>query len=231
MPPAARITTMTTITTMTDRALIRLLAWLSPAFPTGAYAYSHGLEWAVDRNDITDGETLTAWLSDVLAHGTGRNDAILLRHAHRAAADPAALTDLAERALATAASRERQAEALAQGNAFAAAAQAWHDLPLPANAPYPVAVGALTGAHGIAEDDATAAYLQAFTTNLISAAVRLVPLGQNTGLRVLAALEPVIVATAHESRAATLDDLGGCAFRSDLAAMRHETQYTRLFRS
>ena len=102
---------------------------------------------------------------------------------------------------------------------------------MPANAPYPVAVGALTGAHGIAEDDATAAYLQAFATNLISAAVRLVPLGQNTGLRVLAALEPVIVATADATRTATLDDLGGCAFRSDLAAMRHETQYTRLFRS
>ncbi len=89
----------------------------------------------------------------------------------------------------------------------------------------------MAGRHGIAEDATTAAYVQAFATNLISAAVRLVPLGQSTGLRVLAALEPVILEVARASRTATLDDLGGCAFRSDLAAMRHETQYTRLFRS
>ncbi|MGA8192294.1 MAG: urease accessory UreF family protein, partial [Acetobacteraceae bacterium] len=95
----------------------------------------------------------------------------------------------------------------------------------------PVAVGALAGAHGIAEDATAAAYLQTFATNLISAAVRLVPLGQSAGLRVLAVLEPVILQVAEASRAATLDDLGGCAFRSDIAAMRHETQYTRLFRS
>ena len=216
---------------MADSSLIRLLAWLSPAFPTRGFAYSHGLEWAVDTNEIADGDTLKAWLSDVLANGSGRNDAILLRHAHRAANDPVALADIAELGLATAASRERQAEALAQGNAFAAAAVPWAGAPLPANAPYSVAVGALTGANGIDENDAAIAYLQAFTTNLISAAVRLVPLGQNAGLRVLAALEPVVIATAAETREATLDDLGGCAFRSDLASLRHETQYTRLFRS
>ena len=102
---------------------------------------------------------------------------------------------------------------------------------LPARVAYPVAVGALAGRQGIDEDATTAAYLQAFITNLISAAVRLVPLGQSAGLRVLAALEPTILRVAAETRAATLDDLGGCAFRSDLAAMRHETQYTRLFRS
>ena len=216
---------------MSDFSLIRLLAWLSPAFPTGGYAYSHGLEYAVDCNDITDGDTLLAWLSDVLAHGSGRNDAILLRHAHRAAADSTALAEIVELALATAASRERRAEALDQGRAFAAAAIAWADTGLPENAPYPVAVGALTGMHGVAEDDAAAAYLQAFATNLISAAVRLVPLGQNAGLRVLAALEPIIVATAVDTKHAALDDIGGCVFRSDLAAIRHETQYTRLFRS
>ena len=227
---AVGITTITT-TIMTEFSLIRLLAWLSPAFPTGGYAYSHGLEFAVDCNDIVDGDTLLLWLTDVLANGSGRNDTILLRHAHRATTDPAALAEIVEIALATAASRERRSEALDQGRAFAAAAVAWADTGLPENAPYPVAVGALTGMHGIAEDDAAAAYLQAFTTNLISAAVRLVPLGQNAGLRVLAALEPTIVATAAETKQAGLDDIGGCAFRSDLAAMRHETQYTRLFRS
>jgi urease accessory protein len=208
-------------------ALLHLLAWLSPAFPTGGYAYSHGLEWSVQCGDITDGTTLLEWLDDILAHGSGRNDAILLRHAHRAR-DWEALNELA---IAIAPSRERRIETLDQGTAFVAAATAWQPPELPERVAYPVAVGALAGRHGIDEDATTAAYLQAFITNLISAAVRLVPLGQSTGLRILAALEPTILRVASESRAATLDDLGGCAFRSDLAAMRHETQYTRLFRS
>jgi urease accessory protein len=97
--------------------------------------------------------------------------------------------------------------------------------------PYSIAVGVACGRRGVDVDASAAAYLQAFAANLISAAVRLVPLGQTAGLRVLAALEPVILAVADETRSAGLDDLGGCAFRSDLAAMRHETQYTRLFRS
>ena len=138
---------------------------------------------------------------------------------------------LNELAAAIAPSRERRTETLDQGTAFIAAAAAWQPPPLPERVAYPVAVGALAGRHGIDEDTTTAAYLQAFITNLISAAVRLVPLGQSAGLRVLAALEPTILRVASESRAATLDDLGGCAFRSDIAAMRHETQYTRLFRS
>ena len=211
--------------------LTRLLIWLSPAFPTGAFAYSHGLEWAVETGDVANESTLEAWLADILSHGAGRTDTILLRHAHRAATDFTALAAIAELALATASGRERHNEALAQGQAFVLAAAPWTMPPVPHETPYPVAVGALTGAHGIPEDDTAAAYLQAFATNLISAAIRLVPLGQNAGLRVLAALESVILAAAAESKTATLDDLGGCAFRSDLASLRHETQYTRLFRS
>ncbi len=212
---------------MGEGEALRLLIWLSPAFPTGAFAYSHGLEWAVESGDVTDEATLSAWLSDVLAHGSGRNDAILLRHAHRGVP----LDELADLAAAIAPSRERLAETLDQGAAFIAAAAAWQPPPLPARVAYPVAVGALAGHHRIAEDATAAAYLQAFASNLVSAAVRLIPLGQSAGLRVLAALEPVIGQVAAATRTATLDDIGGCAFRSDLAAMRHETQYTRLFRS
>jgi urease accessory protein len=213
--------------TMTMRELMRLLAWLSPAFPTGAYAYSHGLEWAVECGDIGDEATLGDWVSDVLAYGSGRNDAILLRHAHRGGD----LSQLNDFAVAIAASRERRLETLDQGTAFIAAAAAWHPPELPERVAYPVAVGALAAQHGIDEDATTAAYLQAFITNLISAAVRLVPLGQSAGLRVLAGLEQVILIVVNETRAATLDDIGGCAFRADVAAMHHETQYTRLFRS
>ena len=230
----------TPITPMIDAAAtLRLLAWLSPSFPTGAYAYSHGLEWAVETRDIHDGETLRIWLEDVLTNGAGRSDVILVRHAHRAAQAADALLHIAELAAAASPARERQGETLGQGGAFVAAATPWHTPALIALAErigrehiaYPVAVGALAGAHGIPEDAVAAGYLETFAANLISAAVRLVPLGQTAGLRVLAALEPVILRIASETRAATLDDLGGCAFRSDIAAMRHETQYTRLFRS
>lgn len=220
------------ITTMiTDAAarLLRLMTWLSPAFPTGGFAYSHGLEWAVETGDVRDGATLEAWLADLLRHGSGRSDAILLRCAH--AADDAVLAEVAATALAMAPGRERHAETLNQGRAFLLAAAPWQGDVLPPDLPYPVAVGALAGRHGLPADDAVLAYLQVFTSNLVSAAVRLVPLGQTAGLRVVAALEPVLTETAAATAGATLDDLGGCAFRSDLAAMRHETQYTRLFRS
>ena len=208
--------------------LLHLLTWLSPAFPTGAYAYSHGLEQAVEDRDIGDGDTLRTWIADVLEHGSGRNDAILLRHSYRSG-EYAALNELA---IAVASSRERRIETLDQGSAFVAAAVAWKPpASLPPRVAYPVAVGALAASHGIDEDATTAAFLQAVTGNLISAAVRLVPLGQSTGLRVLASLPPIILQVTQDTRTATLDDIGGCAFRSELAAMRHETQYTRLFRS
>ena len=214
-------------------ALLRLLTWLSPAFPTGGFAYSHGLEWSVEAGDVANEADLTAWASDILRHGALWSDAILLRHAHRAT--PAALPDLAAQAAALAPGKERRLETLAQGAAFLLAAQAWPcaafatwgDAPLA----YPLAVGILATAHGVDEDDAALAYLHAATANIISAAVRLVPLGQQAGLRVQAALEPVILDIAARSRAQNLADLGGACWRGDIAAMRHETQHTRLFRT
>ena len=229
--PSAPLPTRKPVHQPQPQDLLCLLAWLSPGFPTGAFAYSHGLEWAVEAGDISDANTVQDWVADILAHGAGRNDAILLRHAHRAAYTPAALSELAALAAAVAPSRERLAETLDQGTAFLRAAQAWDCPALPSPIAYPVAVGALAGWHRIEEHATAAAYLQAFATNLISAAVRLVPLGQTAGLQVLAAIQPSILRIANETADAALDDIGGCAFRADLAAMRHETQYTRLFRS
>jgi len=234
MPAGIAICTMTTTITTDPTKLLRLMACLSPAFPTGAYAYSHVLEWAVETGDITDGPSLELWLADLLRHGSGRNDAILARCAHRAAQDRTAIAEIAEMALAICAGLERQGETIGQGIAFLLAARHWAPTDFLAGLgeiAYPVAVGALAGVHDISEDDLAGALLQAFASNLISAAVRLVPLGQTTGLAVLAALEPVIIATAAETSGAGLDDLGGFAFRADLASLRHETQYTRLFRS
>lgn len=218
---------------MNNSALLRLLTWLSPAFPTGGFAYSHGLEWSVEAGDITTETQLLDWVRDTLTHGALWSDAVLLRHACRAS--PEELAGLANIATALAASAERRLETLAQGAAFRLAASAWQapqlaawgDAPLP----YPVAVGILAAAQAIPEDDVTTAYLHACTANFISAAVRLIPLGQTTGLRVQAALEGNILNTATASKTATLDDLGSCAWASDIAAMRHETQHTRLFRT
>jgi urease accessory protein len=232
----ATTTTITTITIMADPATLRLLSWLSPAFPTGGFAYSHGLEWAIEAGDVTNQPTLHDWLETLLHHGSGRTDAILARHAHRAAHNLETLAHLTELALATAPAAERRAEAIHQGNAFIAAATPWHPETLKALAattdvPYAIAVGAMAGSNGIDETTTAQALLHAFTANLISAAVRIIPLGQSTGLAVLAALEPVILQVAEQTETATLDDLGTATWRADLAAMRHETQYTRLFRS
>jgi urease accessory protein len=225
--------TITTVMTTGTEALLRLLTWLSPAFPTGAFAYSHGLEWAVETNDVHDAPTLETWLLDVIMHGSGRSDVILLRHACRADAD--AFGALCEFALALATCRERRAETSSLGEAFVRAAQPWGGRRLAALAaeapPYPIAVGALAADHDIDEDMAAAAYLQAMTANLISAALRLIPLGQTAGLRVLAALEPSLLALVAETADATFADIGSAAVRADIAAMRHETQYTRLFRT
>jgi urease accessory protein len=205
-----------------------LLTWLSPAFPIGSFAYSHGLEWAVEAGDVTNEPTLGAWLADVLTYGGGRSDVIFLRHAHRA--DAVGLRDLAELAEAAQPSRERRDETIGQGTAFALAGLVWGGISLERVA-YPVAFGALAAANSIDEDEAALGFLHAFAANLVSAAVRLVPLGQTAGLRTVAALEPLIASVADDTRAAGLDEIGGACFRSDIAAMRHETQYTRLFRT
>ncbi len=218
---------------MADAALLRLLTWLSPAFPTGAFAYSQGVEWAVEAGDITNRDSLREWLRDVLRHGAARTDCILLRLAHRATGDWAMLDELTALAIATASGRERRLESLGQGNAFVAAARPWHGALFDEldQVPYPVAVGALAAAGGVSEDDAALGFLQASLSNLISAAVRLVPLGQSDGLAVLATLEADLLDVAAATRGASLDDLGSACFRADLAAMQHETQDTRLFRS
>ncbi|MFM9860151.1 urease accessory protein UreF [Pseudoxanthobacter sp. M-2] len=221
-----------------------LQTWLSPAFPVGAFAYSHGLEWAVEDGTVRDLGSLTAWLDGVVRQGTGRSDMILLAHAWRAVAadDDAGLVSVAALAAALQPTRERRLESLAQGEAFLKAVrQTWPGDGVEAvverlaaaglQAALPVAVGAISAAHRLALPATIASALTAFVANLSSAAVRLVPLGQTDGQRAVAALMPVVIAVASEAEAATLDDIGGASLRADIASARHETQYTRLFRS
>jgi urease accessory protein len=222
-------------------ALYRLMTWLSPAFPVGAFSYSSGIEWAVEAGDIVDVTTLQAWLSSMLSDGPGFCDGVFLAHAHRmaASADDAGLREIAELAAAFAPSRERHLETSAQGRAFIEIARAaWNCDGLDrlvaacdSAIVYPVAVGIVSAAHAIPLAPTMHAFLHAVTSNWISAGSRLIPLGQTDSQRALATLESVVVTVGKRAMRATLDDLGSATFRADLASMRHETQYTRLFRS
>jgi urease accessory protein len=222
-------------------ALYRLMAWLSPAYPVGAFAYSGGIEWAVEAGDITDAPSLQRWLTATIGNGGGFCDAAIFVHAYRATAgsDDQALRDAAELAAALAPSKERFLETTAQGRAFINATQAaWPCATLSRLAAtwdgplaYPVAVGMAAAGHDIPLQGALTAFLHAVAANLVSAGVRLIPLGQTDGQRVLASLEPVIATTASRALGSALDDIGGATFRADIASMRHERQYTRLFRS
>jgi urease accessory protein len=222
-------------------SLYRLMTWLSPSFPVGAFSYSSGIEWAVEAGDIIDAASLRLWLASMLTDGAGICDGIFLAHTYRAASsgDVALLADTAELASAFAPSRERHLETTAQGRAFIEIARAaWNNVLLDrliacckAAIVYPVAVGLVSVAHAIPLAPTIHAFLHAVTSNWISAGARLVPLGQTDSQRLLADLEPVVADTAKRALAASLDDLGSATFRADLASMRHETQYTRLFRS
>lgn len=211
---------------LTPRAALTLAAWLSPAYPLGAFAYSHGLETAADRGLLPDAAALRDWLETTLRDGAGRSDAVLLCAAWRDPDDPGP----AELAAALQPSAERRLEATAQGAAFARTVAAAHDHP-PAPAPLAVALGRAAGREGFALHETCALYLHAFASNLISAAIRLSVLGQTEGQRILAALTPLCEAVAAEAMAADPEDLGGACLAGDLASMLHETQDVRLFRS
>jgi len=213
-------------------SLQRLLAWLSPAFPIGGFAWSGGLETLIAERRMTDREALIGWMSDSLEHGTLRTDAIILAEAHRAT-DQAYWLELSDLLLALSAAEERVKETLAMGRAFRLAAANWPEssLNLPDHCPYPVAVGALARAHGVPCDMALVAFLTSAVQAQISVAVRLVPLGQTDGLRALAALEPLVAGLASEAEGAGLAKLGGAAYGADIAQMRHETLHVRIFRS
>jgi urease accessory protein len=217
--------------------LLKLLTFLSPAFPVGSFSYSHGLEWLIDSGSLRTAEGLTTWLVDLLECGGSWTDALLFAEAHRAAggADAARLRAVAELAEALSPSQERHLETMAQGIAFLAAIDAvWPCAPvawLENAAAYSVAVAAVAAGHGIALGAVLPAYLNALAANLVSVGVRLVPLGQNAGLRTMATLHPVIASVADRAMNSFFDDLGSAALLSDIASMRHEQQYSRVFRT
>jgi urease accessory protein len=263
MYPSLSTPSMAPITPMRieDHQLLLLLNWMSPAFPTGQFAYSHGLEWAIDENIVTDAGGLKSWTGDLLTRGSGWNDAVLFARCWDEDAEM-----LNELALALATSRERHLETTQLGRSFGMAANVFANCPHPPyghllpscgrekaqqdylpspvakpweNVPktdegflaYPIAAGAACVAFGIPKREALLAFLQGFSAALTSVAVRLVPIGQTAGLEVLRDLMPMISETAARAAAATLEDLGAITILADIASMKHETQSSRVFRT
>lgn len=220
--------------TLDPRQLLILLTWMSPAFPVGQFAYSHGLEWAVEEGSVRDAPTLAQWIGDVLTRGSGWNDAVLFARCWQD--DPAELNELA---LALAGSKERHLETAQLGRSFSIAASMFHPLPSAvaeerddfADIAYPVAAGSACVSLGIPKHEALLAFLQGFAAAMTSVAVRLVPLGQTAGLETLRGLMPVIAAAAERAAAATPGELGAITLFSDIASMKHETQFSRVFRT
>lgn len=234
-------------TPMDEGAIFDVLSWMSPAWPVGAYTHSGGLEWAVEEGHVTDRTSCERWLADLLAHGTLFNEAVLFVHAHRAAVagDAARLGVVAELALAAQSGAERFLETTAQGNAFARIARS---ASTPSNfaallAPlkgedlaYPLVAATLFACHGVPEQAGLTAFLHGTVSNYVSAAQRLVPLGQTDGQRAILALRPRVLDLAAQVVAGCraddpFDDLAGCSLLAEIGCMAHETQYTRLFRT
>jgi urease accessory protein len=225
-------------------ALLRLQSWLSPAFPTGSYSYSHGLEWAVEAGHIHDRKTLVDWLEADLCYGSGRNEAIFFIEAWRCAIDDdyPKLFQIAELAAAFRGTAEFALESSQQAAACVATLRSvWPDRVIdwlseilserhvqPALA---VVLGVRSARQRIPNSLALPAFLQSYIANLVIAGVRLIPLGQTDGQLAIAELEQAVLAASAQAEEATIDDLGSAAFMVDLASMAHETQYTRLFRS
>jgi urease accessory protein len=231
--------------------LLLLLNWMSPAFPIGAYAYSHGLEWAIEQGEVTTPREVEDWIKEVITRGSGWNDAVLFALSYE--------QEVNDLALALCSSQERYLETTQLGAAFQIAADVFrggnHPLSpskklgesVDQNAPsallgelseglkgdmaYPVAAAGACKAMGISSDHALLAFLQGFSNALISVSVRLVPIGQTAGLEIMRNLMPVVSATAVRASTATVAELGSITLLSDVAAMKHETQTSRIFRT
>ena len=215
-----------------DASLLRLMTLFSPVFPVGGFAYSHGLEQAVYENFIKNADDLFNWLDDLLVHGSLHNDAILVAETWRYTNLNQNISPLIEIANAIAASKERLMEIDLQGAAFCkAVTEMGVSNKIYKALPYPIAVGVLGHQLEISLPSLLTAYLHAFISNLVQAAIRLVPLGQSNGVKTMARMEERVLSLVMQSGKLTLDNLGSCCLLSDIMAMRHETLYSRIFRS
>ena len=225
-------------------AFLRLQSWLSPAFPTGSYSYSHALEWAVEAGYVDGRESLVDWLDADLRYGSGSNEAIFFAEAWRCAAEnnQARLLEIADLASVFRATAEFALELAQQGSAcLTTLSHVWPDPLLvwlaetlrqrQAQPAMAVVLGICSARQGLPLSLSLPAFLQSYTANFVTAGVRLIPIGQTDGQLAIAALEDAALRVSEDAERMTIDHLGSAGFMVDLASMAHETQYTRLFRS
>jgi urease accessory protein len=231
-----------TTSSLEARHAVQLAAWLSPAFPIGAFSYSHGLERAFEVGVVTDEETLREWIGDLLAHGSGRSESMLFACAWQASDEEASLATVAQLADALRPTAELALEAESQGRAFLKTLRAaWPSVELDvldawleasgSRRNLSVVAGAACRVHAMPLVPCLALFVHAFVANLVSAGVRLIPLGQTAGQRITADLESEILTAARNAEKATLDDVWTASPLMEIYSMQHESQYTRLFRS
>ena len=222
-----------------------LAALFSPAFPIGAFSYSHGIEAAIASGDVDDAATAHDWIETILLGGSGRNDAILMANAYNAvnlhatkdrqtgSGINAEIEAINELAFALSSGAERAQESRELGMNFTRITKQVYQLDIGLSPPlaYPVAAGLVARHLGCELRLSLSFFLQSFIGNLISVAVRAVPLGQSDGQIMLAQLMPTAAALADEAATALLDDVGGYAILADHASILHETLEIRIYRT
>ena len=211
--------------TSVHQDMMTLQTWFSPAFPTGAFSYSHGMESAIQDNLVKDAGGLRSWVDSLLSHGSGRNDGLFLKAAYKGVDEANKLC------LALSGSKERLRETMELGQAFSRVVRASYDVNLPDQMAYPVAIGMTAQQIGLDLTLTLQSYLQAFASNLISVGVRTIPIGQQAGQDCLIGLYPIIQNMANQIKSESLDDLGTATFVSDLMAMKHEKSVPRIYRT
>ncbi len=224
---ARTVTSMDTRRMPIDPRLLILTQWLSPAYPIGAFAFSHGLEAACAERRVVDTEGLEDWLSALLTSGSGWSDAVWIGLAARGARP---VTELDALCGAYAASGERLREARRQGEAFARITSDVWALDLSARL-LPVAVGEAAQVLDLDAEQVIALYLQGVVANLAAAAQRLMPLGQTAAQGIVARLSVVCAEVSAQAAVAEESDVFSNAYMSDIASMRHEILETRVFQS
>ena len=208
-----------------QRDIMILQSWFSPAFPVGAFSYSHGLETAIQDGLITDEVGLGSWIATLLLHGSGRNDGLFIKETYRGEEGTNALC------LALCTSKERWQETAELGQAFSRVVNTSYQTDLPDGLAYPVAVGLAARTMELDLTLTLQSYLQAFAANLISVGVRAIPIGQQAGLHCLVRLYPVIEEVITQVAKASLDEVGSAALLSDLIAIKHEHSVPRIYRT
>lgn len=222
--------------TLTNSALLRLLQLASPALPVGAYSYSEGLETLVHADTIKSASALEHWLVQELKYGAARLEAAIVLRSYRATQAQDFDTLLYWNHWLTAAreTEELRSQSLQMGRSLLRLFQQLQSIELPSFEPgchFAIAFGLVAATWNIEEHATMMAYLQSWVTNLISAGIKLIPLGQTAGQQLLLNLSDGIESASFEVATLSDDALSTCGWGLSIASMAHETLYSRLFRS